>query len=215
MKTCKALLAIILLVPFFITAQTKEGYIQFSIDVKAIDTSMNARRSASLMRDSKMEIYYAKDKSRVDFTFGKISNTSVRIDRTTNKGISITKSVYGNFANQNTAESFLEKKVKADTATIKITPFNEYKTILGFKCRKYVMEDNGSYSTYWITKEIKVEDLDQQLVNPNLPGFPLEFVTISKGIRMEFEASNFKSSLENKSEIFSTEPPEGYKVVEH
>ncbi|PWH86628.1 hypothetical protein [Brumimicrobium oceani] len=210
MKTTQHLFFIFLFIPFLNFSQLQEGFLQFHIDVTAVDTSLNARQTASMMKNSKMEIYFAKDLSRVDFEMGKITHSSIRINRKLDKGITITKSIYGNYANQGSVDEISGSQPETSTTDFEITPFNEYKNILGFKCRKYVMEENGSYATYWLTDEIILEDMGQHIINPNLPGFPLEFVSISNGIRMSFKASNFKNELDNKTEIFSTEPPEGY-----
>lgn len=214
MKSLKILSVVAMLIPLSLSAQLNEGYIQFHIDVEAVDTSKNARQSAAMMRDSRMEIYFAEDMSRVDFTLGQMSQTSVRINRKENKGVSISNTVMGKFANVGTAEELEGEKVEVSTENIEITPFNEFKTILGFKCQKYVMDNNGVYTTYWITEEVEIEGMGQNIVNPNLPGFPLAFTSINNGIRMHFQASNYKEILTNKADIFSTEVPEGYTVMQ-
>ncbi len=202
----------------FVTAsafgQLNEGYIQFDIDVQAVDTSKNAHQSAAMMRNSKMEIFFAQDLSRVDFTLGQISQTSVRIDRKNNKGVSLSNNVMGKYANIGTADDLAGEKVEVSTENVKITPFDEYKTVLGFKCQKHVMDNNGVYTTYWITDQITIEGMSTQLVNPNLPGFPLAFTSINNGLRMHFQASNYKSELSDKAIIFSTEVPEDYLLME-
>lgn len=210
----KYLLIIVLLLPVLLSAQLNEGYIKFDINVQAIDTSKNAQQTAAMMRDSRMEIFFAKDRSRVDFTLGQISQTSVRINRAANKGVSLSETVMGKYANVGTADDLAGEEVTITTENIKITPFNEFRTILGFKCQKYVMDNNGSYTTYWITKKIEIEGMNQQIVNPNLPGFPLAFTSINNGLRMHFQASNYIEVLENKEQIFSTEVPEDYIIIE-
>lgn len=200
--------------PLTIKAQINEGYIQFDINVQAVDTSKNAQQSAAMMRNSKMEIFFAQDVSRVDFTLGQISQTSVRINRRENKGVSLSNNVMGKYANIGTADELAGEKVEVTTENIKITPFEEYKTILGFKCQKHVMDNNGVYTTYWITDELEIEGMSEQVVNPNLPGFPLAFTSINNGLRMHFQASNYKSEIPNKKEVFSTEVPEEYVLME-
>ncbi len=205
---------IVLIVTASAFGQLNEGYIQFDIDVQAVDTSKNAHQSAAMMRNSKMEIFFAQDLSRVDFTLGQISQTSVRIDRKNNKGVSLSNNVMGKYANTGTADDLAGEKVEVSTENVKITPFDEYKTVLGFKCQKHVMDNNGVYTTYWITDQITIEGMSTQIVNPNLPGFPLAFTSINNGLRMHFQASNYKSELSDKSIIFSTEVPEDYLLME-
>jgi hypothetical protein len=213
MKISKLILLLACIIPYFISAQINEGYIQFHIDVNAVDTSTQAKQSASMLRNSKMEIYFANDLSRIDFQLGELSKTSVRINRKTNKGISISESVMGKFANVGTAENLAGETVATNDSNVIITPFNEFKTILGFKCQKYVMENNGLITTYWCTQEINLDNVGQVVVNSNLPGFPLAFTSIEKGLRMHFQASNFKEVISNKEEVFSTSPPEGYQIM--
>ena len=210
----KFLILILVFIPFTSLTQLNEGYIQFDIDVQAIDTSKNAQQTAAMMRNSRMDIFFAENRSRVDFTLGRMSQTSVRINRETNEGVSLAETVMGKFANVGTAEELAGEQVDVSMDNVKITPFNEFKTILGFKCQKYVMDNNGVYTTYWITDEIEIGDLGQQVVNPNLPGFPLAFTSINNGIRMHFQASNYKDTLDNKVSIFSMKVPEDFKIID-
>lgn len=213
----KLLLLIILtycVLPSFINAQINEGYIQFHIDVNAIDTTTEARQSAGLLRNSKMEIYFAEGLSRIDFQLGELSKTSVRINKKENKGISISESVMGKYANVGTAESLAGERIPQNDSNVTVTPFNEFKTILGFDCQKYVMDNNGTRSTYWCTEEITLKNVGQNILNSNLPGFPLAFTSIEGGIRMHFQASNFKDVIPDKEEVFSTNPPEGYRMMD-
>lgn len=197
----------------YLSAQLKEGYIQFHIDVNAIDTSSEARQSASMLKNSKMEVYFAKDLSRVDFTLGELSKTSVRINRKINKGISITESIMGKYANVSTADGLAGESTAMNDSNVTVTAFNEFKTILGFKCQKYVLMNNGASTYYWCTDEISVEEVGQVVVNSNLPGFPMAFTSIENGLRMHFQASNFKETIPDKETVFSTDPPEGYRLM--
>jgi GLPGLI family protein len=215
MKTIKSLSLFLCLFPFLVNAQLNEGYFQFHIDVTAVDTTMRAKQTAAMMRNSKMEIYFADGLSRIDFSMGEISYSSSRINRKTNKAISISEGPSGKMANQDTADKIGGKVGDVrKNPNIKVTAFNEYKTILGFKCRKYIMSDKGVYTTYWITDQINIKDLGHQVVNPNLPGFPLEFTSINEGVKMSFKASNFTESIVNKSDVFSTDPPSDYKKID-
>ena len=214
MKLIKYLCVVLLIIPLSISAQKNEGYIQFDIDVQAIDTTKNARQSSAMMRNSRMEIFFAEDLSRVDFTLGEISQTSVRINRRENKGVSLSNTVMGKYANVGTATELEGEKVEVTTENIKITPFDEFRTILGFKCQKHVMDNNGVYTTYWITDKFEIGGMADQIVNPNLPGFPLAFTSINNGVRMHFQASNIKESIPNKADVFSTEVPDEYILTE-
>lgn len=45
--------------------------------------------------------------------------------------------------------------MKAMADSLKVTPTDEYKTIAGYKCRKYMVQVMMSTSEYWVTKEIE------------------------------------------------------------
>lgn len=194
--------------------QIDEGYFQFSIDVEAIDTSMESRRQASMLFDSKMEIYFAKGLARVDFKLGSLTNTSIRINREKNEALTITSGVMGSYANKNTPEGLGVGQVQGDSL-FTVTLFDETKTILGFTCKKAVLERKGVRATYWYTNEIVLENIGQQVVNKDIPGFPLAFTSIDNGIRMHYQASNYKFSIDNKEEVFATDPPASFVMMQN
>ena len=64
-----------------------------------------------------------------------------------------------------------------------------------------------------MTNEIDIAVQDFSVLNPNVPGFPLEFSSTSKGMSMRFTASNHKLSLKDTLETFSTSIPEDYLLT--
>jgi hypothetical protein len=59
-------------------------------------------------------------------------------------------------------ESVTEEVVDAANSqeSLKIKTTNEYKTIEGYKCRKYIYESEDAVSILWITKDINMNYLD-------------------------------------------------------
>lgn len=190
-----------------------EGYLQYHINVEAADTSAETRQNVMMLKNSKMEIYFAEDLSRIDFTMGKVGATSVVLNKKNHIALTTTKSPMGNFATQKTVEDSDLNSSQQDTNAV-IVETKETKKILGYDCRKIFLKSNGKISTYWITDQIDVNETIGEITNRNIPGFPMAFSTQENGMVMEYKLSNIKYELENKSKVFSTEVPEGYTLVQ-
>jgi|TARA_B110000879_G_scaffold72176_1_gene100831 hypothetical protein len=193
-------------------SQVTEGYFQYSIDLKPLDTSTETLQKVDMLIGSKMEIYFANNLSRVDFQMGSMYNTSIRVDRNNQKAISLSTSKAGKFGAELPMDELNANVPKLDPNAV-IETFNDEKTILGFKCKKVILTQNGAKTTYWVTNEIDIAVQDFSVLNPNVPGFPLEFSSTSKGMSMRFTASNHKLSLKNTLETFSTSIPEDYLLT--
>lgn len=194
-------------------AQLEEGYFQFDIDVQAIDTTADIVQQASLLRGSRMELYFAPGLYRMDYYLGMVSMTSIRVDTFKNEVLSLTKGVMGNYAYKNTPDAVGFGQQQIDSA-FNVQLFNEERVFLGFKCKKAVLEKNGVRATYWYTTEIELPKQDIQMINKDIPGFPLAFTMIDNGIRIHYQVSNYAFEVENKTEIFNTNPPPEYKIFQ-
>ena len=75
------------------------------------------------------------------------------------------------------------------------------------------MTEGDVETTYWYTDEIQVDSKDHAILNPNIPGFPMQFSKTQEGVLMTFELSNMRENLENENQLFSTEIPEGYQLM--
>jgi len=193
-------------------SQIQEGYFQYSIDVKPMDTSLATRQKVGMLIDSKMEIYFADKLSRMDFKAGQIYTTSIRIDRNIQKAISLSTSMAGKFGAELPMDALNANAPKIDTNT-HIELFDEEKTILGFKCKKAILTLKGKRTEYWYTNEITIDIKDYPILDPNIPGFPLEFSSTENGIFRSFQVSNYTLKLEDKETIFSTVIPDDYALT--
>ena len=77
----KLIILLILTTSQFSFSQITEGYFQYSIDAKAVDTTLKIRQTAAMMIDSKMALYFADSLSRVDMKMGKAYTTSITTDK--------------------------------------------------------------------------------------------------------------------------------------
>lgn len=201
-----------ILIQFFSFSQIQEAYFQYSIDVEPVDTSLQTKQTVAMLRDSRMELYFAPNRSRVDFKMGNLSMTSIIVDRTKNVSLTISESMGRKMAQLDTINS--TKPIEKDSSII-LEFSDEQKVILGLNCKKVIAIEKGVRTEYWYTEEIKVDAQDQQIINPNIPGFPVLFSKVEKGIKMSFQLSNMKQQHEaDLDTIFFTTPPNGFKLIE-
>jgi GLPGLI family protein len=206
-------LFLLFILPFcqFSFGQITEGYFQYSIEAKAVDTNLRIRQTAAMMIDSKMALYFADGVSRVDMKMGKAYTTSITIDKKQNRVLTVTTGAIGNSASVHRADDVLYQQ-QAPDSTVKVELLDEEKTILGLKCKKAIMEISGEKTTYWYTNDIKVQASGQTIVNPNIPGFPVSISGINGGMLMNFELSHYKEGIEDKAATFTTIPPPGFLI---
>lgn len=191
-------------------SQLKEAYFQYNIEVEAVDTSLQTKQTVAMLRDSRMELYFAPNKTRVDFKLGNFSMTTVIVDREKDITLMINDGFSGKVAQLGNAES---NNVEKDTTAI-VELYDDKKVVLGYNCKKLILEEKGVRTEYWYTNEIEVDTKDQQAINPNLPGFPMAFSKVDNGVKMNFQLSNMKESHDHPLDtIFFTTPPEGFQLV--
>lgn len=193
-------------------AQQTEGFIQFSIKVTPLDTTLATRQKAGMVMDSKMMIYFCPEFSRIDFVMGKMMESKTIVDNINKKGITLNKNPYAKMGKYLTEQDILGDPGVDASAEVKL--MNETKTILGYTCKKAIVLVNGVETIYWYTTEIKLDhSIAQKMINRNIPGFPLAFSSISDGILMEFQASNFEKEIKDKTTVFSMDVPQGYVMM--
>ncbi len=192
--------------------QLTEGYFQYSIIVAPQDSSVETLQKTGLMFDSKMELYFTKYQSRLNFVMGTSNTNSIIVDQKKKIGLSLTSNPKGSYAVQ-LFEKDLVYNTKANDTSIKVRFLADKSVILGFNCKKAVLSQGNTETTYWYTDEIKLDESNQMIMNPSIPGFPLYFSTIADNVKMEYKASNYKYKVENPEEVFSLIIPQGYQVI--
>lgn len=193
-------------------AQLDEGYFQYSISVEAVDTTLEAKQKAGMLRNSKMEIYFAKNMARIDFTMGAMYKTRTIINQDSSKSLSIIESGMGKFATIKPLDEMDLSKPVVDSNAL-ITYFDETRKILGYNCKKITIEQNESVTMYWITDEIELDNIVANVVHPNIPGFPLYFSKVEDGVELIFQASNLEDFIADKAKVFSIVPPADCQVM--
>jgi GLPGLI family protein len=201
------------LISFNSFSQKKEGYFQYTIIVTPLDTAIEKKQIAGMLFDSKMELFFSNGLSRMDFHMGSIYENKIVVDGINKKGISLMSSPNGKFAIQLT-EKEIDAKPKNNDTLVTVTLINEKRVILGFNCKKAILHQAGNDLVYWYTTEIEIDKSGQSILNDKIPGFPLYFSTILEGMKMEYQASNHKFSIEDKQKIFSQTIPPDYRLVQ-
>lgn len=193
-------------------SQQGDAYFQYHINVNAIDTSQQARQNASLLGNSTLKMYFSDNNMRVEYKMGKLYVSTIVLNRETGEALILMDGALGKFAVLKSADELEFTEVKKDSNAV-IVDLKETKKILGYECRKIMLRSNDEIATYWITDEIPVNAVSNEMINPNLPGFPLEFSKVAEGLKMTYKASNISFEVENKTRLFSTVVPEGYQTM--
>lgn len=205
----KLRLLLLFIAPTSLFAQDlSEGYFQYTIDVIAIDTSMETRRNVGMLYDSRMELYFAPKLTRADFKMGRMYSSSVIINQEKDSALVLTRSTMGNFAKYQRPDALEQQQMEKDpNAVVEIK--DEFKTILGYECQKAIYTSNGQKMTYWITDSIRIKgDFSQSVINTDLPGFPMEFSANDGKILYTYTVSNLRLSIPDKAASFSLQVPE-------
>lgn len=194
-------------------AQVSKAEIQFSIDVTALDTSKQTKQTVGMFFDSKMKLYFTETHSRVEFKMGRLYTSTMIMNNASDTTLVLTASPMGNYATYKRTSEVSELKPKRDTTAI-IELLDDYKTILGYKCQKVNYRTDSTAIVYWVTKEITVsDDLGQDVINQDLPGFPLEFTASDASVKYHYKASNIVLEIKDEDLVFSTEVPEGFTLM--
>jgi len=191
-------------------SQISEGYIQYTIEVEAADTSLKTKQSVGLLRNSKMEIYFNPTHLRIDFTMGVISETKMILDFEKDSVVTLSKTAYGKYAVKNTIEELSYAKQDKSSS---IQLFNDTKLILGYHCKKAIVSSKGVKTTYWYTDEIKIEFKGNEFFDNKLPGFPLFFSKTENGVYMQYQASNIREAISNADKVFNLTISPDYNLM--
>jgi hypothetical protein len=193
-------------------AQSNEVYFQYHTNVKAIDTSAEIRQSAQMADNGFMRMYFADSLMRVEQKMGTTGKMIMILDKKANVALTLMDSPMGKFATLRSGDELEFAEVKIDSNAV-VKEMNETKKLLGYECRKIMLRSNGEITTYWITDEIDRNLIGEEMVDPNVPGFPMEFSRIQGGMELSYTISNIQFELEDKETLFSTTPPEGYQIM--
>ena len=163
-----------------------------------------------MLRNSKIEISFSKDKYRIDTHMGDISQSSIIYNHPLDEILALSSNSTNLLAQKFSIDDAKFKQPVAGNA--QVTEYRDStKKILGFDCYYVELIDAGSFSSYWCTEQIDFEFHGQSIVNPSIPGFPMWIRREENGFEFTYIASNFVDHVSNEAVVFSTTIPDGYK----
>jgi GLPGLI family protein len=212
MKTISSKFVVLTIISFVIgysaKAQSKkafEGTIVYSLN---FDDAGLDPASVAMLQGREMVISIKGDKSRVDMDMG-IMKTSTIADNKTGTAITLMDMMGQKMAIKMTKEEIEKQRAEIKAPTIKYT--DETKEIAGYKCKKAIaVTEEGDELTIYYTDEIPNGNSAANNQFVGLNGFPLEYQTIQKGLKMLVTAKSVKPG---KVEDSKFKVPNDYKEI--
>lgn len=193
-------------------AQLTEGKISYDMKYSSDDPEMAAY--AGMMAGSSMTVYMKDKFSRADIKMGSMMELTTVVDTDTKDAlmlmnISMLGMKNGTKFNLDDAD---EEEMDEEDFHVELT--DETKEILGYSCKKAILEDvDGNEMYFWYTEDIQFNKEGNQYMRKEVPGQPLEFEINADGLTINFEATSVETEISKKDAktIFSMDIPEGYE----
>lgn len=206
------LIALVLIISqFALHAQNFEGTIEFSVKI----TGSQAANFAGFMPD-KMVYKFRNSDTRMTISGGLMPQDM--LIKGNENVVWILQS-----AQKKAMRLAIENSKSSKEKSPKIAATEEFKDILGYKCRKYQLEmppekgqKKGNVAVFWVARDLKVKNPNVQgnkLFAEGIDGFPLQ-VDMEIGlenIRMQMLATSVDPNLPPETEF---EIPAGYSKEE-
>lgn len=210
MKNC------ILLIVFYFSlnsllAQTRvvaECTVNYSIQINGDEKVDN--ETAALLKSSSKTVYIKGNDSRVDLQSISFLQTLI-YDKSTGNAIVLRELGSNKFITKLDNKGWINKNSKFNNMTISY--LNEVKQILGYECKKALLQlqDNSSFVVYYSTTIVpSVKEFEYQF--KDIPGFVLEYEAMEeKGLKITYTASkiNLNPVPASKFDI----PTSGYRIL--
>ena len=201
----------VLCISFYGNSQLTEGHISYSINVSTDNPEMQS--VIGMFNDSKMEVYFSKDKTRSEMNMGVVMNITTISDIQSDSILML----MGGITGQNAVKMTISEMIKEiDSTNFKVTLLPETKDILNYKCKKAKVSDSdGNESVYWYTNEINVSKQGQTYLNSAVPGFPMEFELNNRGVKLAIIVSKLdkKIDVKKRPSLFSLNIPTNYNLI--
>lgn len=196
----------------FSFGQVTEGNVKYAIEMSSDDPNVQAQ--LGMLQGSKMNMFFSKDFTRVEFSLGMMMNMITVTDNVENNAIMLMTGMLGNKAVKMSSED-IENSGK-EVPNVEITTTDETKKILGYNCKKSIITtEEGVEVSYWSTDEINASKTNNKYMNEKVSGFPLQFEAAQMGMKMTFTATEFVPNLKGQKtkELFNMAIPEGYEEM--
>lgn len=214
----KKLLSIIFLVAFAVNgvAQTTEGTVTYEMIMSSSDPMV--QQQFDMMGASKMVLSF-KDKDHATEMTNMFMVQKTIYNASSEKALMLNEMMGKKSAIHMTKDELKEKNSKEsgdDDVEAKVTYFDEYKEIAGYKCQKVSTITEKGTSVMYVTTEFNPVLENSNFTSKNVKGFPLEMVMESNEggypVQITMTAQNVKNKVKDPS-IFSLTVPKGYKEM--
>lgn len=192
--------------------QIREGSITYTLNISSPDND----KATEMMDGSLMTLYYKDGSSRSEVNMGGMMTMATISNANSDKVLMLMDVPMANmkYATLTNVEE-AEKAPMTKMPDFKIRYENETKTILGYTCKKAILEDDkGRESTFWYTQDILAHTGGQSYLHFGLGGIPLEYEILQQGMHIQFTATDLKKSIDpaRAASLFSMEVPAGYTL---
>jgi GLPGLI family protein len=170
-------------------AQEPRKLTEATISYDIVININNSKPQAADLLDGATSILYLKGNSSRSEMISSLGTQATIIDGKTGEVV-----ILKNYGEQKylitlTPENWKQSNKKYDG--IKFTYYEEYKTIIGYKCQKAIgkLTDSTSFTVYF-TKDLVPENKDFEYINKNLPGLALQYEAIQGKRTVTYTVSN-------------------------
>jgi hypothetical protein len=201
MRLLSLIISVCLITNIYSAAQNFEGTIELDVKITGAQAAM-----MSSMMPNKMVYKFKGEDTRMAILGGFMPQDILMLGKENVAWIL--------HAEQKRASKIkLDDDDKSKGKSPKINATDEYKDILGYRCRKYLIDmpaekgaKKGVTGTFWVTKELKVKNPKvegNKLFADGLEGFPLQ-VDMDfgmEGMRMQMIATNIDTKVPSSADF--------------
>ena len=211
MKNVIIAFALLLGSTLFSFGQHTEGHMKYTIDISSDNPEMEM--AAAMLVGSSMEIYFKDEKSKSIMQMGTMMKMTTIVDNASKEHLMLMDGMMGKKAVRPSNEDL--EKAEAMNQNVEVTLQDETKNILDYTCKKAIIHDSeGNEMEIWYSDAIKMNTNGHQLLNQEVPGFPMEFSVNQGGLIMKITMVEFEQKLKDKEKsLFSFDIPEGYQEM--
>lgn len=190
--------------------QVREGKVTFNMQFNSDDPQLQSQMS--MFQGSKMVTYFSPDFNRVELSMGGMMEIVTIANVSSKETLMLMSGMLGKKA----VKMAKEDLDKPELSKPEIKKTGETRTIAGYKCTKYILNMDEYVMDLWTTEELVASKEGMQYINPDIPGYPLQFEANIMGMTMEFTATEVQKGLGkvNKMELFNMAVPAGYETVD-
>ncbi len=191
-------------------AQTPRKLTEATISYDIVINTSDTKPQAADLLDGATSVIYLKGNSSRSEMVSSLGTQATIIDGKTGN-VSILKE-YGEqrYMIKMTPDNWKQSNKKYEGVTF--TYFDEYKTIVNYKCQKAIgnLADGTTFTVYF-TKELIPVNKDFQYLNKNLPGLAMQYEATMGKMMVTYTVSNINFNPVPQAKLDT--PKSGYRIM--